>query len=82
MSGAVTAHNTEAWTLTAVDYRGGLVGELDIKAECDDGRSGVIIMSRWPGVGWRAPLHLNLPKAIEQEALRVAREAALLGMIA
>ncbi|CAA0129266.1 Uncharacterised protein [Mycolicibacterium vanbaalenii] len=73
---------TETWTLQAVDYRGGVVGQLDIKAECTDGRSGIITMTRWPSVGWRAPLHLNLPPKMEQAVQRVAREAVELGMVA
>ena len=74
--------STETWTLRAVDYRGGTVGELDIKAECADGRSGIITMSRWPSVGWRVPLHLNLPPKMARAALRVAHEAVELGLVA
>lgn len=71
----------ETWTLQAVDYRGGVVGELDVKAECADGRSRIITVFRFPA-GWRAPLHLNLPVAMERALLRVAREAVELGAIA
>ncbi len=69
------------WTLQAVDYRGGVVGELDIKATCSDGRSEVITMQRWPA-GWRPPLHPPLSPKMERALLRVAREAVELGMIA
>lgn len=71
----------ESWTLQAVDYRGGTVGELDVKAECEDGRSGIITVSRWP-VGWRVPLHLDLRPDMQRALLRVARQAVELGMIA
>lgn len=71
----------QTWTLQAVDYRGGTVGELDIKADCDDGRSGIITLDRWPS-GWRVPLYLNLPRKMERALLRVACEAVDLGMIA
>jgi hypothetical protein len=72
---------SETWTLQAVDYRGGTVGELDINAECDDSRGGIITVYRFPA-GWRTPLHLNLTTKMERALLRVAREAVELGMIA
>lgn len=71
----------ETWTLQAVDYRGGIVGELDIEAQCNDGRHGTITVTRWPA-GWRVPLHLDLHPKMERALLRVANEAVELGMIA
>lgn len=71
----------ETWTLQAVDYRGGIVGELDIKAECTDGRHGIITVFRFP-VGWRVQQVPKLPPKIERVALRIAHEAVELGAIA
>ncbi|MGV0805767.1 hypothetical protein [Mycolicibacterium setense] len=52
---------SETWTLSVVDGRDGIVKELDIKAECDDGRNGVITMMCFPGGKWLAPAYLDLP---------------------
>ncbi|HKP44439.1 hypothetical protein [Mycobacterium sp.] len=60
-------------TLTPVEHRGGVVAELDIKTELDDGRATTITLFRWP-VGWRVPLYLDLPPSLKRAALRVARE--------
>lgn len=73
--------SAETWTLQAVDYRGGGVGELDIKAECADGRSETITVYRFPA-GWRAQQHPSLSLKAERLALQIAREAVELGMIA
>lgn len=81
MSAAIAAAAREAWTLEAVDFRGGVVGELDVKVECADGRNGIITVSRWPA-GWRVPEYLNLPPAIARGTLRIARECEHLGAIA
>lgn len=70
-----TAPASETWTLTAVAHRGGTVEELDIKAECEDGRSGVITMMRFPGTRWLPPEHLNLPPSMVRLARRVCAEA-------
>ena len=69
------------WTIEAVDYRAGIVGELDVKAECTDGRIEMLTVMRWPA-GWRVPPHLNLHPKAERALLKVAREAVELGMIA
>ncbi|ORV82869.1 hypothetical protein AWC11_23205 [Mycobacterium interjectum] len=71
----------EAWTLQAVDYRGGVVGELDIKADCADGRTGTITVFRFPA-GWRVQQVPKLPACMERAVLRIAREAVELGCIA
>lgn len=65
----------ETWTLTPVGHRGGVVEELDVKAECSDGRSGVITLMRWPVGGWRVPLHLDVPSKMARALLKVCREA-------
>lgn len=64
----------ETWTLFPVAHRGGVVEELDIRAECSDGRGGVITLMRWP-IGWRVPLHLDLPPTMASHLLAIAREA-------
>lgn len=66
---------TETWTLQAIDYRGGTVEELDIKAECEDGREGVITMMRFPSCDWSAPLYLDIPPKMKRLATKIAREA-------
>lgn len=67
------------WTFVPVDFRGGVVGELDIKADCSDGRTELITVMRWP-VGWRAPLYLD--SAAARAVLRVARDTEAAGAIA
>lgn len=70
----MTAAVLETWTLTPVAHRGGVVEELDVKAECSDGRAGTITLMRWPA-GWRVPLHLDLQPKMARTLLRLAREA-------
>jgi hypothetical protein len=65
---------TEGWTLTPVAHRGGVVEELDVRAECSDGRSGIVTLMRWPA-GWRVPLHLDLHPKMARCLLRIARES-------
>lgn len=66
----------ETWTLTPVGHRGGVVEELDIKAECSDGRTGLITLMRWPA-GWRVPLYLDIPAKMERALLAIAREVCV-----
>ncbi|WP_162299427.1 hypothetical protein [Mycobacteroides abscessus] len=66
---------TETWTLQAIDYRGGTVEELDIKAECEDGREGVITMRRFLSCRWTAPLYLDIPPKMKRLALKICHEA-------
>ncbi len=64
----------ETWRLTPVAHRCGTVEELDIKAECEDGREGIITLMRWPA-GWRVPLHLDLQPTMVRALLTIARHA-------
>ncbi len=66
---------TETWTLQAIDHRGGTVEELDIQAECEDGRSGVITMMRFPGTKWLPPKHLNLAPSMVRHARQICTES-------
>lgn len=63
----------ETWMLQPIAHRGGAVPELDIKAQCSDGRTGTITLTRWP-VGWRVPLHLDIPPKMARRLLTIARE--------
>lgn len=64
----------EQWTLTPVAHRGGVVEELDIRAQCSDGRAGTITLMRWPA-GWRVPLYLDIPPKMARVLVAIAREA-------
>lgn len=71
-----------AWTFAAVDARGGLIPELDIKAECSDGRTELLTLRRWFNTGWRVPTYMNLNKATSRICLSIARELEDAGAIA
>lgn len=73
---------SETWTLQVDAYRGGTVEEVDLKAECEDGRTGTVTAYRFPGGQWLAPKWLELPgrslpipSKMARLALRMTREA-------
>lgn len=72
----------EKWMLQLADYRGGIVEEVDVSAVCEDGRTGVITVFRFPGCRWLPPNWLEsggksvpVPPQLGRVALRMAREA-------
>lgn len=62
-----------SWTMTAVDFRGGVVGELDIRVTTGETAS-TITLFQFPA-GWRVPPHLDLPPSMRRAALHLAHEA-------
>lgn len=61
------------WLLRPIAHRGAVMPDLDNRAECSDGREGIITLMRWP-VGWRIPLHLTIPRQMGRRLLAIARE--------